>query len=85
MRCLEKVKILISLSKLANSDLGIDDQVIEAKSILENEWKINLESPKSTTPKKLFGKSYSELSKDELAEYSQIKRIIRRFEENEQI
>lgn len=52
---------------------GVDTYITEI-------FGISLSQP-FTTPKKLYGKSYKELSHEELLEYSQIKRIIRRYKD----
>lgn len=81
---LVKVKTLLSLGKLVvklNSG-GVNPSAVESlRKELSGEWGIDLKSAGSTTPKKLYGKTYRELSKEEIAEYSQIKRTLKRYQD----
>lgn len=86
MKYLEKVKAIVSLNRLIKptKSLSANYHINMAKDLLEAEWKIDLSDPESTSPKKLFGKTYREMSREEIAEYSQIKRIIRRYSNEQQ-
>ena len=75
---LEKIKILIYLDKVSKLGINSRQSVINCKNLLELEWGLYLNT-NCTTPQKLFGKKYSELSKSEVNQYSQIKRLIRRY------
>lgn len=76
---IEKVKNLIDLNRLINKTAGISPAVSlslsEAYSMLSSAYGIRLEE---TSPKKLYGKAYTDLSLEEKAEYTQIKRNIQR-------
>lgn len=80
MNYLEKVKTIVSMDKLSRvtKNSMASHYIYLAKTALEEEWNIDLSIPESTFPKTLFGKTYREMSKEEVAEYSQIKRVIRR-------
>lgn len=74
---LELVKLLV-LMKNAADDLDNKSFSPELRALVDgisDECGIDLEK---TTPKSLFNKPYKDLTHDELREYSQIKRIIRR-------
>ena len=73
MTKLEKIKSLIFLKKLneVTALSNLDKYLEEVSSGLG----VSLDK---TTPKELYGKPYSELTKEELAEYTQIKRLLKR-------
>ena len=82
---LEKVKILIDVNKLIAKTAGIDPAVsiglTEVYNSLSSNYQIDLNR---TSPKKLYGKAYGDLTSEERAEYTQIKRSIQRgFSEDE--
>ena len=84
MTNLEKIQFLVKISKLIellDEEEAINGLVLVRNSLKES-WGLELNNG-STTPKKLFGKTYSEMAKKEVAEYSQIKRLIRRYLTNE--
>lgn len=73
MTRLEKIKSLIFLKKL-NEVIALPNLVKYLEEVSSN-LGVSLDK---TTPKGLYGKSYSELTKEELAEYTQIKRLLKR-------
>lgn len=73
MTKLEKIKSLIFLKKL-NEVTALPNL---AKLMEDASSKLGVSLDK-TTPKELYGKSYSDLTKEELAEYTQIKRLLKR-------
>ena len=82
MTNLEKVKALIkfdSLKRLLKEEAKISYNFVEdAEKLFMAKTGFNLSNGVSTTPKRLYGKPYKDLSKSELAEYTQIKRLIKR-------
>lgn len=77
MDFLEKIRAIVYLNKL-NSKVNLPELSV-AIDKLSGEWGIDLNNPNSTTPKNLFAKTYRSMSKEEVAEYSQIKRTLRRY------
>jgi hypothetical protein len=75
----EEVKILLEVNKLINKTAGVDPAVsfglTEVYNILSSRYGIDISK---TSPKRLYGKSYSNLTQSERAEYTQIKRSIQR-------
>ena len=76
---IEKVKVLIDLNKLINRTAGVDPAVslglVEVYKTLSMRYGFDLSM---TSPKKLYGRPYSNLTLEERAEYTQIKRSIQR-------
>lgn len=76
---IEKVKTLLEVNSLITKTAGIDPAVsiglTEIYNRLSNRYGVDLAK---TSPKKLYGRSYSKLTLEEKAEYTQIKRNIQR-------
>lgn len=76
---IEKIKILIEVNSLINRTAGVDPAVsiglTEIYKLLSLNYGIDLAK---TSPKKLYGKPYGNLTLEEKAEYTQIKRSIQR-------
>ena len=76
---IEKIKILMEVNTLISKTQGIDPAItlwlIEIYNLLVKSYGFDLSK---TSPKKLYGKPYSDLTLEERAEYTQIKRNIRR-------
>lgn len=76
---IDKIKILIEVNRLITKTAGIDPAVsiglAEIYKLLSLNYGIDLEK---TSPKKLYGKPYGDLTLEEKAEYTQIKRSIQR-------
>jgi hypothetical protein len=76
---IEKIKILIEVNSLINRTAGVDPAVsiglTEIYKLLSINYGIDLAK---TSPKKLYGKPYGNLTLEEKAEYTQIKRSIQR-------
>ena len=76
---IEKIKILIEVNSLINRTAGVDPAVsiglTEIYKLLSLNYGIDLAR---TSPKKLYGKPYGNLTLEEKAEYTQIKRSIQR-------
>lgn len=78
---LEKYKIVLELEKIEKElmghfRIGFNTRYTYDKMLYAVKHHLGL--PEKSTPKALYGKPYSELSKEELAEYTQIKRLIKR-------
>lgn len=78
---LNSIKALVDLRRIR---LQLESENEELASIVEGTERclsaylgLSLE-PSATTPKQLYGKPYSELTQDELNEYTQIKRALKR-------
>lgn len=82
MTKLEIVKSLIALERMESLGSQINlpgcfsEYVKTSKEILSGATGIHLDDKKSTKPTKLYGKTYSSLSREEYNEYIQIKRIL---------
>lgn len=76
---IEKVKILLEVNKLISKTAGVDPAVsiglVEIYRLLSTNYGLDLAK---TSPKRLYGKPYGDLSLEEKAEYTQIKRSIQR-------
>ena len=70
----------LKLDELNRFKTGLVLSIDDVDTYITEIFGISLSQP-FTTPKKLYGKSYKELSHEELLEYSQIKRIIRRYKD----
>ena len=77
-----KVRSLLMIKGLRRSvgkeSVALDSSLGEAERLLELEFGLSLDHL-MTTPKRLYGKPYLKLNKAEAAEYTQIKRLIKRF------
>lgn len=76
---LKKIKTLLILeeAKESSSNTLTRATVGTAMEQLEEEFELSL---KATTPKALYNKPYKKLTRDERNEYSQIKRLIGRYQ-----
>ena len=76
---IEKIKILLDVNKLISRTAGVDPAVslslTEVYNRLSTNYGIDLSK---TSPKKLYGRPYGNLTPEERAEYTQIKRSIQR-------
>lgn len=76
---IEKIKVLIEVNKLISKTAGVNPAVslglAEVYNLLSLSYGVDLSK---TSPKKLYGKPYSDLTLEEKAEYTQIKRSIQR-------
>ena len=76
---IDKVKVLIEVNSLISKTAGVDPAVSiglsEIYKLLSRRYGIDLSK---TSPKRLYGKPYSDLTLEEKAEYTQIKRSIQR-------
>ena len=73
MTKLEKIKVLLFLKKV--NELILLPDLVKYMDEASSRLGVSLDK---TTPKELYGKPYSELTKEELAEYTQIKRLLKR-------
>lgn len=80
MKKLEVIRAIVELRRLSNN--SSDSELVSMISDLEDQiQRVHGISLKYTTPKELFGVSYRHLTKEQMNEYTQIKRLLNRERE----
>lgn len=77
MKKLEVIRAIVELRRLSNN--SSDPELVSMISDLEGQvLRVYGTSLKYTTPKELYGVSYRHLTKEQMNEYTQIKRLLNR-------
>lgn len=77
MKKLEVIRAIVELRRLSNG--SSDSKLVSMISDLEEQvLRVYETSLKYTTPKELYGVSYRHLTKEQMNEYTQIKRLLNR-------
>ena len=77
MKKLEVIRAIVELRRLSNN--SSDPELVSMISDLEEQvLRVYGTSLKYTTPKELYGVSYRHLTKEQMNEYTQIKRLLNR-------
>lgn len=80
MKKLEVIRAIVELRRLSNN--SSDSKLVSMISDLEEQvLRVYGISLKYTTPKELYGVSYRHLTKEQMNEYTQIKRLLNREKE----
>lgn len=80
MKKLEVIRAIVELRRLSNN--SSDSKLVSMISDLEEQvLRVYGTSLKYTTPKELYGVSYRHLTKEQMNEYTQIKRLLNREKE----
>lgn len=80
MKKLEVIRAIVELRRLSNG--SSDSKLVSMISDLEEQvLRVYETSLKYTTPKELYGVSYRHLTKEQMNEYTQIKRLLNREKE----